>query len=461
MSDSVTRLLALVADAILHRTLRQAVFSRPRASSEPLRRTDVRPVELKSGSQLQFTGSSATQQFHRNLSAEASIEEFRRLITEVYSNLRIVTESGIWSARFTRRGKCFLTEETRSRGSGSSVQPSARRNRGSEEPPADGCAGEVCRLSGEIRDGHNRDRRYLIPDGVPCPFLIHTGVMTADGRVRAAHYHKFRQINRYLEFIRDAMNHLPTTGEIRIVDFGCGKSYLTFATHYLVTCLLQRECRIIGLDRRADVIATCCGIVDRLRLGGIEFRQGDIADHIPDGEVHLAISLHACDTATDDALHQAVRWSSDVILAVPCCHQELSAGMSSAGLKPLMEHGILRDRFAALATDAQRAAVLKLHGYDTRVMEFIELEHTARNLLIRAVRRRQSVPPDRAAAVQAQLAEFRRQLGTEPLRLECLLNELDHPIICEPTGTETEPDSDSGSGSAPSLPGGQDVRIIS
>ncbi len=459
MSDSVSRLRALITDAIRHRTLRQAVLSRPRAASEPLRRTDVRPVELKSGHRLQFTGSSDTQQFHANLNSEAAEAEFLRLISEMYSNLRMVTDAGIWSARFTRRGKCFLTFEAHSPGTPESGRKSERGDRRAAACAADRCAGDTPRQSGEVSDSHNRDRRYLIPEGVPCPFLIQTGVMSADGRVRAAHYHKFRQINRYLEFIRDAMNHLPTSGEIRIVDSGCGNSYLTFATHYLITCVIGRECRITGLDRRADVIATCRAIVDRLGLQGIDFQQSDIAAHEPEGPVHLAISLHACDTATDDALNQAVRWGSDVILAVPCCHQELAAAMSTADLKPITDHGILRDRFAALATDAQRAAVLKWHGYDTRVMEFIELEHTARNLLIRAVRRRQALPPQRTAAVQAQLAEFRQLLGSGPLRLETLLTELPQSNICDRAESETETGPESLSVAA--VPGAKDVRINS
>jgi SAM-dependent methyltransferase len=171
---------------------------------------------------------------------------------------------------------------------------------------------------------HNRTRNYLIPEGVPCPFLIHTGVMTKDGAVRAAHSKKFGQINRFLEFINDVVAMLPADRTIHVVDFGCGKSYLTFATQYLLTTLLQRDCRITGLDRRADVVQTCSKIAKELQLPNLQFAIGDIAGFESDNPVDLVISLHACDTATDDALAQAVRWKSRVILAVPCCQHELN-----------------------------------------------------------------------------------------------------------------------------------------
>src|SRR5262249_36996839 len=212
----------------------------------------------------------------------------------------------------------------------------------------------------EPEPAHNRTKQYLIPEGVPCPFLIEIGVMTAEGRGEGSMTHKFRQINRFLELVDDIVPSLGTASELRVVDFGCGKSYLTFALHHLLTAIHGRTVRIIGLDRKADVIGHCAEIAARLGCRGLEFREGDIADHREDGPVDLAVSLPACDTATDDALAQALRWKTRVILAVPCCQHELAKTIDSAQLAPLVRHGILRERFAALATDALRSLVLEI-----------------------------------------------------------------------------------------------------
>ena len=241
--------------------------------------------------------------------------------------------------------------------------------------------------------------------------------MTAEGRVKSAMTHKFRQINRFLELVDDIVPSLPAGRELRIVDFGCGKSYLTFALHHLLTNIHGRQVRIIGLDRKADVIRHCTEIAGRLDCRGLEFREGDIVAHHEDEPVDLAVSLHACDTATDDALAQALRWQTRVILAVPCCQHELAKTIDSRDLAPLLRHGILHERFAALATDALRSLVLEICGYATQVVEFIDLEHTAKNLLIRAVRREQTDP----ALLTARLTEYqslKRNLGIETPNLE-------------------------------------------
>ncbi|HLJ12086.1 MAG TPA: SAM-dependent methyltransferase, partial [Planctomycetaceae bacterium] len=246
------------------------------------------------------------------------------------------------------------------------------------------------------------------------------GVMTDEGRVRSAMAHKFRQINRFLEFVDDVVPSLEAGRELRVVDFGCGKSYLTFALHHLLTRIRGRSVSILGLDRNVDVVDQCTRLARRLDLKGLDFRQGDIANHEETEPVDLAVSLHACDTATDDALAKAIGWKSRVILAAPCCQHELAKKIDSRELAPLLRHGILRERLAALATDGLRSLVLEICGYSTQVLEFIDLEHTAKNLLIRAVRR------DRADAKQREvrLADYRslkRLLGLGSPHLEKIL----------------------------------------
>ncbi|MEZ6066249.1 MAG: SAM-dependent methyltransferase [Planctomycetaceae bacterium] len=212
--------------------------------------------------------------------------------------------------------------------------------------------------------------------------------MTADGTVRAKQQHKFRQINRYLEFIDDVLPDLPPEGPLSIVDCGCGKSGLTFALHHHLTVNHGREVRAVGLDRESQVIDRCRNLSRRLELSGLTFLQGDIADYQPAGRVDMVVSLHACDTATDAALAQAVRWEADVILAVPCCQHEVAPQLTANALAGLLRFGLLKERFAADITDALRANLLEAVGYKSQIVEFIELEHTPKNLLIRAVKRR-------------------------------------------------------------------------
>jgi len=254
------------------------------------------------------------------------------------------------------------------------------------------------------------------------PFLVQTGIMTEAGRVRAKFFHKFRQINRFVEFIRDVAARLPQDRPIRIVDFGCGKSYLTFATHYYLTQIEGRSVDIRGLDQRQDVVQTCRGIVESLQLSNLNFEQSDIAAYQPEQQVDMVIALHACDTATDDAIAQAIEWQSDVILAVPCCQHELQSHDSTPAVPLLSRHGILQERFCSLSTDAVRAALLEAVGYQTQVIEFIDTEHTAKNLLIRAVRQTQSTTPG-ISNNGAELYRFCDVFGIPQLHLQRTLQE--------------------------------------
>ncbi len=248
------------------------------------------------------------------------------------------------------------------------------------------------------------------------PFLVELGVMTPEGKVRKSRYDKFRQVNRFLELVDDVVPSLPADGTLRIVDFGCGKSYLTFALHHLLTVLRGREVELVGLDLKEDVIATCSALADRLGSRGLSFRRGEISGFEAGGQIDLVVSLHACDTATDDALAQAVRWESSVILAVPCCQREAYRQIESDLLQPLLRHGLAKERFAALVTDTLRAQLLELAGYRTQLVEFVDLEHTPKNVLIRAVRGKPAAPESRRA-----YEELRDSLGLDPA-LERLLS---------------------------------------
>lgn len=335
----------------------QFVLSQPRQrGTAEVSKVTARIVHLKDGERIQLTHFRGTQQTHSNVLPIEARNTCCELLDSQFEKLHVFTTDADIVVKRQRDGTfaCRTSPATKML----------------EEQP------------------HNRTKQYLIPENIPCPFLIEIGVMNREGRVLAAKYHKFRQINRFLELVDDILPHLPQDREIQVVDFGSGKSYLTFALHHLLTQIRGRTVRIVGVDRKADVIRDCSRIANELQCCGLTFEHGDIAQFGSVGHVDLMVALHACDTATDAALAQAVRWQTGVILAVPCCQHELAAHLKpDPALAAISTHGILKERFAALATDALRANLLELCGYQTQVVEFIDLEHTPKNILIRAIRR--------------------------------------------------------------------------
>lgn len=233
---------------------------------------------------------------------------------------------------------------------------------------------------------HNRTKKYIIQEGKPVAFMIDLGVMGQDGKIIRTRYDKFRQINHFLEYIEDILPKLDKERELTIIDFGCGKSYLTFAMYYYLKELKGYNIRIIGLDLKADVIEHCNELRTRYGYDKLDFYVGDIATYKDVDKVDMVVTLHACDTATDYALAKAVKWGAEVILSVPCCQHEANRTIKSDILSPVMDYGILKERMAAIVTDAARAKLLTANGYDTQILEFIDMEHTPKNLLIRAVK---------------------------------------------------------------------------
>ncbi|MEX1098053.1 MAG: SAM-dependent methyltransferase, partial [Planctomycetales bacterium] len=349
----------------------------------------LRPVAVRGEPGYQLAWRRGGRETHENLSPREALARIEESFATSFEHCHAFTPQADYHARLRGRGRVKLTTG----------------------PPSKRPAGDFA--------AHDRGKRRLIPEGEPCSFLAEIGVMTPAGAVKAPMTKKFRQINRFLELVDDVVPQLPP-GPLEVVDFGCGKSYLTFALDHLLRNVRGRDLRIVGLDLKEDVIAECRRVAERLGLSHIEFRVGDIAAYEPPGRVDLAVSLHACDTATDAALAQAVRWETPVILAVPCCQHELARTIAAGELSPLLRHGILKERLAALATDALRAEVLEQHGYRTQVVEFIDLEHTAKNLLIRAVRRDGAAPRDDRAAEYRRLKEL---LGIEDFHLERALAE--------------------------------------
>jgi SAM-dependent methyltransferase len=357
-------------------SLTRAVLSKPRRAELPARVT-VEPVDLRGDAAYRFTVQLPDRATHENLAASAARERVSTLLADYGQGLLQSSEAD-WQV---------LGEKVLRR------------------PPS--------RPAGSR--AHDRRKRYLLEEGTPVPFLVELGVMSPDGRVRKSRYDKFRQVNRFLELVDDVVSALPAQGVLRIVDFGCGKSYLTFALHHLLTAVRGREVEIVGLDLKQDVIDACSALAARSGAAGLRFEHGSIASFEPPGRVDLVVSLHACDTATDEALARAVGWEAAAILAVPCCQKEAYGQIRSELLAPLLRHGLAKERFAALVTDALRAQLLELSGYRTQLVEFVELEHTPKNVLIRAVRGRPAGPEARRS-----YEELRDSLGLEPA-LERLL----------------------------------------
>ena len=366
----------LLTDLFASDRLHHAVLSKPRSAEVPAK-TTIDPVELRGETAYRFTAHLSDRTTHENLAPDAARERLGALLTDYGQGLLQGAEAD-WQVL----GETVLRRPA--------SRPVARR-------------------------GHDRQKQYLLEEGTPVPFLVELGVMTPDGVVRKSRYDKFRQVNRFLELVDDVVPSLRSEGTLRVVDFGCGKSYLTFAIHHLLTELRGRRVEIVGLDLKEDVIATCASFAERSGAAGLHFERGDIASYEAGDDVDLVVSLHACDTATDEALAQAVRWRADAILAVPCCQKEAYRQLESRLLAPLLRHGLAKERFASLVTDTLRAQLLELAGYRTQLVEFVPLEHTAKNVLIRAVK---GAPA--SADVRRAYEDLRDSLGLDPA-LERLL----------------------------------------
>ncbi|HIC13125.1 MAG TPA: SAM-dependent methyltransferase [Sulfurimonas sp.] len=231
---------------------------------------------------------------------------------------------------------------------------------------------------------HNRKKKYILNEGEVTSFLVELGIMTADGKVINSKYDKFKQINRYLELVSDCIPYLDKNKTIRIIDFGCGKAYLTFALYDFLVLKMGYNVEIVGLDLKENVIKFCSNLANKLNYDDLRFVQGDIKGFNEFENVDMVISLHACNTATDDALATAVNWGAKVILAVPCCQHELRKKIKNKKMVPLLKYGIIKEKLSSLLTDSLRANVLEIMGYRTQVLEFIDMEHTPKNIMIRA-----------------------------------------------------------------------------
>lgn len=346
----------------LNETLIRVILSNP-SSKDGVIKICARPVLKNKSLLFQIEEYTKTQVFHKNLTAgdagsylTGKLSSDASSQTAEFKNALVETKSFTANVLVSKKGTITIKK---------------KMNTSTKQP--------------KISLSHNRKKKYILEEGIPVPFLIDLGVMTQNGSIVNAHYDKFRQINRFLEYIEDILPSLPTGRELRILDFGCGKSYLTFAIYYYLKVLKGYPVRITSLDLKEDVIRHCNELAVKYGYDKLEFLCGDIAYYDGCSQVDMVVTLHACDTATDYALAKAVGWGAKVILSVPCCQHELNKQMKNDLLSPVLHYGILKERMAALMTDGLRAQILEANGYRTQILEFIDMAHTPKNLLIRAV----------------------------------------------------------------------------
>lgn len=367
----------LIQEILEQHSLISAILSSPQKSI-PIQKISIRPLLIKDVLNYQWTEQRQEQAFHANHSSEESLELLQKHLSE-FKQIMLFTSTADYQILIGKKRNVTILKK----------------------PPSKTSTGLM----------HNKPKEYLIEEGHPVLFLIELGVMSRDGKVYAQKQDKFRQINRFLEMVDDVLPHLKKSHKIHIVDFGCGKSYLTFALYYYLRVVKKMDLSLTGVDLKASVIDSCMALAKTLGYDDLNFILGDINQFKESSRVDMVVSLHACDTATDAALEKAIRWEAEVILCVPCCQHELYNQVKNESLKPLLKHGILKERFAALATDAARAQILEALGYRVQVLEFVEVEHTPKNLLIRAVKEAKGKVSDQA---WKSYLDFKNSLGIDP-----------------------------------------------
>jgi SAM-dependent methyltransferase len=347
--------LKKLLETILNEELLHIVLSGQK-TKENIQKIRIRPIKSRNALNFQAALWDGKKEFHRNYSAQELVPMLLVWMERDFRQMQIEMTGRSVTVLVSKKGKVTIKSKTVQK-----IRPKADLT-------------------------HNRTKRYLLPEGTAVPFLVELGVMTPEGKVVRAKYDKFRQINRFLEFVEDICPVLDKDRELTMIDFGCGKSYLTFAIYYYLHEIRGYDLRIIGLDLKEDVIEHCNLLAQRFGYDKLQFLTGDIADYEGVDQVDLVVTLHACDTATDYALAKAVSWNAKAILSVPCCQHELNRQMHSEILQPVLKYGLIKERMAALITDGLRASLLEEAGYKVQVLEFIDMEHTPKNILLRAVR---------------------------------------------------------------------------
>lgn len=398
---------------------RRLVFSAARQKSEYRR-----AVAEKKQAGWQVELFTQTQAFHKNLSEEKMLQKAEELLQHSFTQLTAFTGEKEIRLKITKKGGVLKQSVPLAKGAAKAPmqEPSQKMSSGKSENKNTAGARNIKSIS-NTANGHNRQKNRILQEGTAVAPLVDIGIMTADGRVAAHMQDKYRQINRFLEIVDDALKAMQKAGQmpqtLRVIDFGCGKSYLTFVLYYYLTEIVGINAQITGLDLKKQVVENCSAAAKKYGYSGLAFEVGDIAGYEKGAGADMVVSLHACDTATDHALANAVKWGAGLVFSVPCCQHQLCGQMQSEELALLTRYGIVKERTAALITDAIRANLMAACGYKTQLVEFVGFEHTPKNIMIRAFKTK--IP---AAQRKKYLDEVKRMCAAfsfEP----CLLGLLD------------------------------------
>lgn len=385
---SIMNFKILVRDLFNEESIARIVFSSPyNKDKESFSKVQLNPYVNDNELKYQFTYYFENRVVHSNLEKDDAINETITLITTIFKQALVTCKTKEYHFLSNKSGKVTIIERVLEKKQTSKLT-------------------------------HNREKQYIIKDNTVVPFLVELGVMNINGKVLNDKYDKFKQINRFVEFVDDIIEEFDENKVIHIIDFGCGKSYLTFAIHYYLTEVKKRKVNIVGLDLKQNVIKECNAIVDKYKMKGIRFEIGDIKDY-QETNVDMVVTLHACDIATDYALYNAIKWNAKVILSVPCCQHEVNKQIKASNLTGLTSYGIIKERLSALITDTTRAELLQINGYKTQILEFIDMAHTPKNLLIRAVKKNNNINKKKCLNELEQLKnEFNYEITLEKLLKE-------------------------------------------
>ena len=382
----MTELYRLV-DEITKLNIIKASFSVPYTKNSELIKCSLRPM----GEKYQFESFTKTQAFHENVSFDELSDRICSLISDSFRQAEIFTDAYVYGIKISSKGKLLHN-----------------RRKNNDVKKED--------------NTHNREKNHIIDlDNAP-PVFADIGIIGKDGKIISSKYDKYKQICRFVEFIDDVVRKDPRE-EYNIIDFGCGKSYLTFVCYYYMTEIAHKKVNIVGLDLKKKVIEDCNNLAKKYGYDNLSFLCMDIKDYLPEVRPDMVIALHACDIATDFAIYNAYRWQADYIFSVPCCQHELNAKVNSDNFGLLCDYGLIKERFSALATDALRGKYLEYCGYSVDILEFIDVEHSPKNILIRA-RRTTKINDRKKSLIKNKIELFEKEFNAN-LTFKALLTQND------------------------------------
>jgi len=393
MEHNLKDILKQISDSAPFKT----VLSNKRGSATEYNKVVIVKLPLNDKIDYQAEKFTSAQVFHENLIQDDLAGFMEDLVDNGFSVLDAFSPHVDFNVRISKKGKIMFSRKVK----------------------------QLCdtKLEAEtVRTSHNREKNYILREGTIIPPLVDMGIFTKEGRVVSSMQDKYRQINRFLEVVDDALN-AGKYEELTIVDFGCGKSYLTFILYFYLTYIKKIKATMIGLDLKAEVIEKCSAAAEKYGYDGLRFQVGDINDFNYYGTIDMVITLHACDTATDYALYNAVQWETKMIFSVPCCQHEVNAQIKSDNFTVLTKYGLVKERISALMTDAIRGSLLEACGYKTQLLEFIDITHTPKNILIRAVKT--NVSKEKRSRSLGEVRKLMDEFSLKPTLYELLKDRFD------------------------------------